>query len=795
MAQLSEYAKKRNFRKTPEPPGKKRKAKTGALSFVVQEHHASHLHYDFRLELNGVLKSWAVPKGPVMDRSVKRLAIEVEDHPLEYGKFHGTIPEGEYGAGEVYIWDKGLWEPKGDPTAALRKGHLDFTLKGKKLKGEWMLLRTKRPDHGKNQWLLMYRGREKTDATEEEPGVADEVEFIEPQLAQLVSAPPEGDEWLHEVKFDGYRIQAHLARNDVRLLTRSGQDWTTKYPSIARALEKLRHAAVLDGEVVAMDEKGRSDFQRLQNALKSGDTSSLGYFVFDLLFLDGEDLRGLPLIERKRRLKALLKPLRRSQIFFSDHIEGHAAEFLRVSCGHALEGIVSKRAQSPYTSGRGGDWTKAKCQNRQEFVIGGFTEGTGSRVGFGALLLGVYEDGELRYSGRVGTGFDQKDLASLAKKLRSIERGESPFKKNSPRERGLHWVKPVLVAEVSFANWTQDRVLRVPVFHGLREDKPPEEIHMEKPKAKPSAAKEDFVLTHPDKIIYAKERLTKLDVARYYEAFADRILPHMAGRPLTLVRCPEGTSGECFFQKSHPTPLPPGTKTVHMSSSKGDLEMTMVDSREGLLSLVQLGTYEFHVGNCHGPAVDRPDQVVIDFDPDDSVPWATVKKSALALRGILDGLNLRSFVKLTGGKGVHVHVPFEPRYDWDRVKGFAKALAEELASRDPGLYVTTMSKAARRGRIFVDYLRNTAHATAVSPYSLRARPVSAVAMPLSWEEFARARSSNQYSLKSAKARLKKPDPWKDYFKIKQRIPLLENRDEGAPSSRKRQEPARPSSVR
>lgn len=770
---LTEYRKKRDFKKTPEPGAVVRRGKRAPkerASFVVQEHHASHLHYDFRLEVDGVLKSWAVPKGPVMDRKVKRLAVEVEDHPLAYGSFHGRIPEGEYGAGEVFIWDKGTWEPKGDPRAALKKGHLDFTLNGGKLQGDWMLIRTRNARGGKNQWLLMYRGRATKDAADEEPAAeparkSDADGFIAPELAELVATPPEGDDWLHEMKFDGYRVQAHLG-GEPRLLTRTGKDWADRYPAVAKTLKRLRHRAVLDGEVVALDDKGRSDFQLLQNAVAAGDSKRLAYFVFDLLSLDGRDLRSLPLRERKEKLRRLLGPLKDSNVFFSDHLEGRAADFLKTSCRFGLEGIVSKRADAPYVSGRNDNWLKSKCQKRQEFVIGGYT--SGKRDGFGALLLGVYERGKFRYVGRVGTGFDQKGIAALAARLRRLERRTSPFEVKSPRGAALRWVEPKLAAEISFSNWTRDRRLRVPVFHGLREDKPAEEIHVERP------------LTHPDKIVYRKEKLTKRDIADYYTAAAARLLPHLADRPLTLVRCPDGAAGACFYQKHRPNSLPDSVKELTLPKGmKGQKDLMAVDGLEGLLALVQQGSFEFHVANSRAPRLDRPDQIVMDLDPDPSVPWAKVKNAAFELRSLLRTLGLESFVKVTGGKGIHVHVPFEPRYGWTEVKSFARAVAEELASREPDLYLTKMSKAARKGRIFIDYLRNDAHATAVLPYSLRARKVSAVALPVSWRELPTIRGGDEFDLRAATARLKGADPWRDFFKTRQRVALLEGKKKPA----------------
>lgn len=777
MKPLAEYTRKRNFRVTPEPGGKvaaKRKSKK--LLFVVQEHHASHLHFDFRLEWDGVLKSWAVPKGPSLDPKQRRLAVEVEDHPLSYAKFTGTIPAKQYGAGKVYRWDLGTWEPVNDPDEGLRKGRLEFRLKGKKLQGEFLLVRT-RAGGRKPNWLLIKRHDEfarEGEIEDAEPATA-ETEFIEPQLAQLVTKPPQGDDWVHEMKFDGYRIQAQIRDKKATLYSRRGLDWTDKYPPLAKALRKLRvKDAVFDGEVVAQDEKGHSSFQRLQNVMKSGKTEELIYWVFDLLSVDGKDLRHLPLIARKERLEKLLTKLDHPQIRFSSHYRGMGEEMIKATCGMNLEGVVSKRVDSTYRSGRNDDWVKSKCIKRQEFVIGGFTDGEGSRVGFGALLLGVYEKGELRFVGKVGTGFDHRLLRDIRSKLRTLETDESSFTLESPRGRGLHWVKPKLVAEVAFAQWTNDKRLRAPVFMGLREDKSPRQIGIEKPKpVKGGRVKtsSEVSLSHPDRVIFKKEGITKAEVAEYYRSVARWILPHIEDRPLSLVRCPQSSTKPCFFSKHFARRLPEHLIEV---PEKGNQPWVAVNSEEGILSLVQWGTLEIHPWNAHRESIETPDQIVMDFDPDPGVDFELVKEAALELREILDQIGLRSFVKTTGGKGLHVQFPFQPLYDWDSVKSFAKTLVQEMVSRNSELYTANMSKKARKGKIFIDYLRNGRGSTAVAPYSLRAKAVSAVAMPISWDELEGLKAANLFTLEKALAHLsrRRRDPWKDYFSIKQKIALL-----------------------
>lgn len=801
---LREYNKKRDFKKTKEPGGKKTRKKSTELIFVVQEHHARRLHYDFRLELEGVLKSWAVPKGPSLDPSDKRLAVQTEDHPLEYATFHGTIPQGEYGGGEVFIWDHGTWESEDeDPIKALEKGHLKFKLSGKKLKGSFVLVRTRyKAGENKNNWLLIKhhdeqevsgyelkeisKGKKTAKKTSKKKIVKKKVEslgrdpwpgFIPPQLPRLVtSVPEEKGSWVHEMKFDGYRMQAHLKNGIAHFYTRNALDWSNTFPHLLNAIESLPvKNAIIDGEIVALDEKGKTHFQKLQNTLKSKNDKNLIYYAFDLLYLNGLDLRELPLIERKEKLEELVSDMS-SFIQYSEHFLEDGEEFYRVSCEHQLEGIVSKLADSPYLSGRNDFWAKTKCSTRQEFVIGGWTDPQGGRSGIGALLLGVYENKKLRFAGRVGTGFDNKTLKDLKKELSSIEQEESSFDVNSPKGKSLHWVKPVKVCEVSFGNWTDEGILRTPVFQGLREDKPAKDIHMEKAKKTLSKRKLSIVreISSPDKILFKKEKITKQQVADFYQAIASDMIPYLSGRPLSLVRCPSGGEGHCFFQKHITGNIPDSFHTFPIKEGKGEGIYLSIDSAEGLRELVQLNAFEIHAWNCQAEDYLWPDQIVMDLDPGAGVAWKDVIEAAFELKEMLEDLELESFVKLTGGKGLHVHIPVEPIYDWDQIKSFAQGLAIELVARNPQKYVANMSKKIRKNKIFVDYLRNSYGATAVVPYSLRAKPVSAVALPVDWKELRKIKGPQDFTMDKAlkKIKARKKDPWEKMLRIKQKISIL-----------------------
>lgn len=804
---LKTYSKKRNFSKTLEPQGNAKTKNSKGLIFVIQEHHASHLHYDFRLELDGVLKSWAVPKGPSMKPEDKRLAIEVEDHPLDYAKFHGTIPKGQYGGGEVYIWDKGTWEVDGDPHQGLKKGKLEFTLKGKKLKGHFVLVRIHTPDDSKkHNWLLMKKTDKEVDSHFElEPIAANEEEavklkkvkkkvikkdkwpgFVPPQLSLLVDAPPEDSGWVHEIKYDGYRIQAHLQKNKINLFTRNANDWSEKFKGLVAALKKLSiESAIFDGEAVVLDDRGRSNFGLLQDALSLGDDSKIKLFIFDLLFLNGEDLRELSLKERKEKLKRIL-PKSNSVIFYSEDVKKSGADFFKIACQHELEGIVSKYNSAVYSSGRSRIWCKSKCTKRQEFVIGGFTEGKGHRESeLGALLLGVYEKHEgqkkFRYVGSVGSGFDNKSLIEVKKKVEKLEQKKSSFDIKAPKSRGIHWIKPKLVAEVKFSNWTTDQSLRHPVFLGFRNDKDINDIFIEKAAHLTKSdlkieVHENVEITHPEKIIFPKEKISKQIIANYYQKVSIFMLPFVSDRPLSLVRCPEGAGKKCFYQK-HPGPgvVSKNFKSFKVKEKSESGLYISLNSPEGLRQLVQMNAFEIHTWNCHYQTLQNPDQIVMDFDPDPTVNFKTVVKACLEMKKTLDKLKLKSFVKVTGGKGIHIHIPIEPLYSWEEVTAFSKVLADEMVLRFPDLYIATMSKTLRKGKIFIDYLRNGYGSTAVAPYAIRARKISAVALPVDWIELATLKSSDQFTIKKALAKIKsrKSDPWKKFLSVKQRITILD----------------------
>lgn len=813
---LESYKKKRNFKITSEPEGVVGKGPSGHM-FVVQEHHASHLHYDFRLELDGVLKSWAIPKGPSLDPAIKRLAMEVEDHPLNYGDFEGEIPAGQYGGGHVIVWDTGTWEVEGDAKAAYKKGHLRFSLKGKKLKGSWSLIRTARKEGSKNQWLLIKKSdtaaKPGSDIVAEKPksvlshrSIRDvpltkrggprvevtgeshvwkgkkkvakrtlkkkSIPALAPELAKLVSAAPQGDEWIHEIKFDGYRTLCHL-NGDVRFYTREGLDWTHRYGDLSQAFASLKlDGTVIDGEIVVLDDQGHSDFQALQNALSAEETDKLVFFAFDLLYLHGKDVRGETLLERKSLLEVLLKKIpKTSPLRFSSHELSHGAELFKSACQLHLEGIISKKIESTYEEGRNGDWVKTKCEKRQEVVIGGWSDPQGSRKGIGALLLGVMEGNKLRYVGKTGTGFSHQSLLDLYKRLKSLEQRTSPFSV-PPRLRGVHWVKPELAAEVKFATWTSDGNLRQASFQGLREDKPVKKIIQEKEAA-------EVTLTHPDKVMIPDAKVTKQDLADYYLVVAKAMLTLMGDRPLTLVRCPGGGNKTCFYQKHDEKTFSnflERTEITQEGKNKETRTYLSVNTPEGLRVLVQMGVLEIHtwVANVEDPL--RPDEVIFDLDPDPGVTWSGVIKAAKELRDLLADLKLESFIKLSGGKGVHIHVPIDPKYSWDEIKAFSRTIADALEERAPERYTANSRKNVRKGKIFIDYLRNGFGASAVAPYSVRNRKGAPVACPIEWKELSARLKPDGISMKKAMARIRaKKNPWKRKMGLRQKIAILETK--------------------
>ncbi|CDX60855.1 DNA ligase D [Mesorhizobium plurifarium] len=825
MAGLEQYHAKRDFRKTAEPAGKVGKQKQGGGIFVVQKHAATRLHYDFRLEHDGVLWSWAVTRGPSLDPHEKRLAVHVEDHPIDYASFEGTIPKGEYGGGSVIVWDDGRWIPEGDPAEGMKKGHIGFELQGYKLHGRWHLVRLKpRAGEKRDNWLLIKSddaaARPGEDILEEEPksvksgltieevgegkaargqkpkvwrsnkpavrkakaGQARRLEFIEPQLATLEKDAPGGDDWLHEVKFDGYRMQAQIAGSEVRLLTRAGLDWTEKFEGpITAALARLKcRDAIIDGEVVVLADNGVSSFPLLQADLSARRADRLIYYVFDLMRLDGEDLRREPLVERKQALAELLgEQPEDSALRFSDHFHEPGKVMLQHVCRMGLEGVVSKRADAPYRSGRGLGWIKSKCTMRQEFVIGGYLPSDKTGRGVRSLLVGYYEGGKLHYAGRVGTGFSGKVMADLKKKLDRLEAKASPFSAAVPKGKGLTFVKPELVGEVEFRSWTSDRIIRHASFQGLREDKPAEEVVQEKPKkgqseAKPGgkpaktsagAAKTSIKLSHPDKLLWPDEKVSKQDLLDHYALVWPRMEPFVVNRPLALVRAPDGIQGQRFFQK-HASPGM-SDRIARMKDPTDGEEILYIKDFDGLAALVQYGVVEVHIWGSTIDTLEKPDQIIFDLDPDEGVDVGKVREAALDIHRKLDELSLSNLVKTSGGKGYHVLVPLKPSADWDAVKDFAHDFARALEQAAPDRYTATLSKKARTGKIFVDYLRNGRGATTVAPYSSRAKKGATISMPVTWAEIEKGLAPNAFPLgdETTLAQLKKADPWKEFFRL------------------------------
>jgi bifunctional non-homologous end joining protein LigD len=863
---LERYREKRDFKATPEPRGRVAPKKRRDLAFVIQKHAASHLHYDFRLELDGVLLSWAVPKGPSLDPADKRLAMHVEDHPLEYGSFEGTIPAKQYGGGTVMLWDRGVWVPRGDASDAYRAGQLKFELAGEKLRGAWTLVRThgsKFGGDGKKAWLLIKekdafakRGVEAkiVDAQPDSVAsgrsmeqIAHDVEHVWhsnqsvaanvkqgalstvdvtkafsakaaarpaglagakraelpatllPELATLVDAAPQGDDWLHEIKYDGYRMLCRIDRHKVAIYSRNGKDWTAQLSAIADAVKRSRvTSGWLDGEVALMTPDGRTSFQQLQNALADPSLGDLTYFVFDVPYLDGYDLRGVVLKDRKRLLRSLI-PDGDATLRYGVEVQGHGEQFFAQACKLGLEGAVSKRVDSLYQNGkRTRDWIKVKCGQRQEMVIGGFTDPQGSRSGFGALLLGVYEaDGTLHYSGRVGTGFDDADLASLRRVLDKLVQEKSAFA-NPPRgftAKGVHWVKPMLVAEIAFTEWTQNGTLRHPVFHGLRKDKKATEVMREHavkkspPPAKtaaplPRVSKRELprvaassavvagvALSHPDKLYFPADKLSKRDLAEYYEKLSAWMIPHLRDRPLSLVRCPDGWQGQCFYQKHADKSVSDAVDRLVVPEGKGSATYMAAGSVAALVGLLQWGVIEIHPWGSRRPRLERPDRLIFDFDPDDGIGWSHLVDAVQVTRTLLTDIGLTGFLKTTGGKGLHIVVPIQPTIEWEAAKGFTKAIAELLVSTFPDRFTATLSKAQRKSKIFIDYLRNGLGATAVAPYSIRAREHAPVATPISWDELKKDVRFSYFNVANVPTRMArlKNDPWASFFDVRQSI--------------------------
>lgn len=782
---LAKYNSMRDFAKTAEPAGEI--AKGSGRKFIVQKHDATRLHWDFRIEVDGVLKSWAVTRGPSLDPAEKRLAVRTEDHPMSYATFEGTIPQGEYGGGTVMLWDEGEWAPVAGKSAKdLEKGHLHFTLQGERMKGEWLLIRLKPRGKEKGEnWLLRKIEDEFAGATDElvetgltsvktgrtmleiadgvkpgkpagkrktspRPKAAPVPKFREPQLATLVDSVPAGNGWLHEMKYDGYRALLALGRGGPKIFTRTGLDWTDKFAAIAQAAAGVPvGSALIDGEVVAFKD-GKPDFSTLQDALSKG-SGDLTFFGFDLLEQDGEDIAKLPQIERKERLRAVLDEAD-PRLQFSEHVLGAGEKLFEAMCREGHEGIVSKRADAPYRGTRTKSWLKVKCTRRQEFVIIGWTESSAKGRGFRALMLGLNEDGVLRYAGKVGTGFNMETSHSLRAKLDKLAR-KSPAVE-VPREvrRGAHWVMPKLVAEVAFAEFTSEHVVRHASFLGLREDKPVEDVVKEETLKTPSVEVSEVKISNRDRVIFPDSNVTKGDLADYYQAVAPILLPWVANRPISLVRCPQGRAKHCFFQKHDAGSFGEHVKHVDIREKDGHLEPYLwVDDIDGVLTCVQMGTIEFHGWGSLVADVEKADRVVFDLDPDEGLDWEKVKSAAADLKQHLADLGLTSFPMLSGGKGVHVVVPLVPQAEWPAVKSFAERFARALAQAEPDRFTANLKKVERKGRIFIDYLRNQRGATAVLPYVARARAGAPVAVPVGWTELREIETPQKWSVRDADA--------------------------------------------
>jgi bifunctional non-homologous end joining protein LigD len=793
---LATYNKKRDFAKTAEPAGTM--AKGDSHSFMVQKHDASRLHYDFRLELDGVLKSWAVPRGPSLDPADNRLAVRTEDHPLSYATFEGTIPKGEYGGGTVMLWDRGRWapEPGKDPRKTIAQGHLHFTLDGERMKGEWVMFRLKpRPGERGENWILKkvddahagsptaltdtYLTSVKTGRTMDAiaagekamviaprrgPGPSSKAalgpglrrgtgavkfpKFREPQKATLVDAVPSGSAWLHEMKYDGYRCLLALAGSRARIYTRTGLDWTGRFPEIAEAATAIPcGSALLDGEIVALDDKGNTGFSALQEAISEGGRG-LTLFLFDALEIDGKKLESLPNLERKQRLAALIGEGRPPFILYADHILGKGEQLFDAMCKAGQEGIIAKKADAPYRHTRTKNWLKIKCTRRQEFVIIGWSESDKKGRGFRALLLGLNEGGKLRYAGKVGTGFSTSVQHDVRARLDTLATDKAPAPVPRAEARGAHWVKPDLVAEIAFAEFTADNVVRHASFLGLRGDKKAKEVVAEMPQSLPEPATDDVKISNPDRVIFPDAKITKGELAQYYHAIGAQMAVWTANRPISLVRCPQGRARKCFFQKHDSGTFGPHVHHVPIREKDGHKEDYLyVEDSAGVLACVQMGTIEFHGWGSKVADVEKPDRIIFDLDPDAGLDFALVRKAAKDLKTHLADMGLTTFPLLTGGKGVHVVVPLTPKAEWPEVKDFAQRFALALAEAEPERFTAALSKARRTGRIFVDYLRNQRGATAIMPYSARAREGAPVAAPINWEELDEMKSGARFGVR------------------------------------------------
>jgi bifunctional non-homologous end joining protein LigD len=837
---LDDYNRMRDFAASPEPAAAKRSGKktasVHALQFCIQKHDASHLHYDFRLELDGALKSWAVPKGPSLDPKVKRLAIHVEDHPLEYATFEGTIPEGHYGAGDVIVWDRGVWIPQDDPAKAYAKGRLKFELQGEKLGGLWNLVRTHMPGKQEQWFLIKHQDSaakpesdydvvaaqpdsvlsdrtivEKKHAAEKTKPIkkpaararkekstpltgarkAKLPELLKPELATLVESAPDG-KWSYEIKFDGYRVMARIDHGDVKLFTRNGHDWTHKLPGQAKAIAALGlESAWLDGEMVVANEQGVPDFQALQNAFDAGRSGSIVYYLFDLPYLNGVDLREVPVEERRAALATVLKLNENPLLRFSDAFSESPEALLNSACEMQMEGLIGKRLGSPYVSRRTSDWIKLKCKHRQEFVVVGFTDPKGARSAFGALLLGLHDrdSGEMRYAGKVGTGFNEATLKRLYEQLKPLQT-KKPSVVNPPtgfEAKGVHWLKPTLLAEVAFAEMTKEGSVRHAVFHGLRDDKPAADITEERPKtvktsacakktaqAAPAPSQVDLGpgkvrITHPDRVIDASSGTTKLQLAEYYASVAEWILPQLKDRPVALVRAPDGIAGELFFQKNAENLAIPGI--IALDKALTGQPIMIINNAKALIGAVQMSTVELHTWNATSVDLDKPDRFVLDLDPDPALPWKRMVEATRLTLTVLDELGLKAFLKTSGGKGIHLIVPLTRKHGWDEVKDFSHAIVRHMAKLLPDRFSAVSGPKNRVGRIFIDYLRNGLGATTICAYAVRSREGLPVSVPIFREEVAELKGGNQWNLHTVHERLAEvgDEPWADLKKTRQTI--------------------------
>jgi bifunctional non-homologous end joining protein LigD len=795
---IATYNSKRDFAKTKEPKGRKLKGKGD--SFVVQKHEASRLHWDFRLELDGVLKSWAVPKGPSLAPADKRLAMRTEDHPLDYGSFEGTIPAGEYGGGTVMLWDKGRWipHPDKDPTKTIEEGHLHFTLEGERMKGEWVLFRlTPRPGEKAEPWMLKKitdefakpddplalvdnavtsvttgrtmaeiaagedewrsnRGGKKGGPAKKKAAKAPPP-FEEPQLATLVDDVPTGNEWLHEYKYDGYRLLLSVGDGVATAWTRNGKDWSSKFKALVKAAAQLPAGCLIDGEAAALGEDGKPSFQLLQSTLKESKGANLVFYAFDLLIDRGEDIRKLPNIVRKDRLASLLAGVS-PPLIYGDHVIGRGEEMFAQVCKQSGEGIISKQANAPYRGKRTRNWLKIKCIQRQEFVIVGWSE-SDKRRGFRSLLLAAKEKGKLTYVGKVGTGFNAKSIEDMMERMAPLAVDKAPVEVPRADRKGAHFIEPKLVAEIAFTEFTDDGILRHPSFIALREDKPASQVVVETPKhltksekkaERPTAASLGIKITSPERAIFPDEGLTKLDLADYYAAVDPLIMVDVARRPMTLIRCPQGRSKKCFFQKHDTGSFGPDVKHVPVTEKKGMVQDYLyLDDIKGLLACVQMGTIEFHGWGSKIDPLEYPDRLVFDLDPDVGLDFGRVKEAAVKLKALLADLGLKTFPLLTGGKGIHVVAPLDQSADWPAVKSFAERFSRAIAEAEPEMFTANIRKVQRKGRIFLDWLRNQRGATAVMPYSARAREGAPVAAPIAWDELDRYQGGNHFTIRDA----------------------------------------------